>query len=139
VRKRTRAIALNILLAVYFVSAVEPSSFAQEVKPSAAPSSPSGLPSLQAVKSCMNAAAGAECLDQLFLQALASHSTMELLQLIERFEAEDVELRRDCHPLVHSIGRETFRLKGKAIFMNRLPLVTRPATPAVTMVLWNAF
>jgi hypothetical protein len=112
VYKRTRAIVLNLLLAVYFVSAVEPSSFAQESKPSAAPSPPSGLPSLQAVKSCMNSAAGAECLDQHFRQTLASHSTMELRQLIERFEVEDVELRHDCHPLVHSIGRETFRLKG---------------------------
>ena len=35
-----------------------------------------------------------------------------MLQLIERFEAEDPELRRDCHPVVHAIGRETFRLKG---------------------------
>jgi hypothetical protein len=112
VRKRTRAITLNILFAVYFVSAVEPSSFAQEVKQSAAPSSPSGLPSLQAVKSCMYSAVGAECLDQLFREALGTHSTMDLLQLIERFEAEDAELRRDCHPVVHSLGRETFRLKG---------------------------
>jgi hypothetical protein len=60
----------------------------------------------------MNSAPGAECLDQHFRQTLASHSTMELLQLIERFGAEDPELRRDCHPLVHPIGRETFRLKG---------------------------
>ena len=110
--KRTRAVAVNILFAVYFVSALEPSGFAQDLNPSAAPSSPSGLPSLQAVKSCMNGAAGAECLDQLFGAALGTHSTMELLQLIERFEAEDAELRRDCHPLVHSIGRETFRIKG---------------------------
>jgi len=72
VRKRTRAITLNILFAVYFVSAVEPSSFAQEVKQSAAPSSPSGLPSLQAVKSCMYSAVGAECLDQLFREALGN-------------------------------------------------------------------
>ncbi len=110
-RKRTRAVALNILFAVYFVSAVEPSGFAQDLNPSAAPSSPSGLPLLQTVKSCMNGEAGAECLDQLFGAALGTHSTMELLQLIERFEAEDAELRR----------------------------VTRPATPAVTMVLWSAF
>lgn len=60
----------------------------------------------------MNTAAGAECLDQLFRQALQTHSTGEVLQLIERFEAEDPELRRDCHPLVHAVGRETYRLKG---------------------------
>lgn len=32
--------------------------------------------------------------------------------MIERFEAEDSELRRDCHPVVHAIGRETYRIKG---------------------------
>ena len=31
---------------------------------------------------------------------------------MQRFEAEDPEFRRDCHPVVHAIGRETYRLKG---------------------------
>jgi hypothetical protein len=44
--------------------------------------------------------------------ALSNHSTRELLQLIQRFEDEDPELRRECHPIVHAIGRETFRIKG---------------------------
>src|SRR5437867_7897608 len=48
----------------------------------------------------------------LFREALKNHTTADVLQLIEGFEAEDLELRRDCHPVVHAIGRETFRLKG---------------------------
>lgn len=70
------------------------------------------MPTVAAVKSCLASPRGAECLDRLFAEALKTHSTMEVLQLIQRFEAEDPELRRDCHPVVHAIGRETYRLKG---------------------------
>jgi hypothetical protein len=48
----------------------------------------------------------------LFREMLKTHSTAQALELIRRFEKEDPELRRDCHPVVHAIGRETFRLKG---------------------------
>jgi hypothetical protein len=72
----------------------------------------STLPTLQAAKSCMSGSAAAECLDQLIREALKTHSVKEVLQLVERYEAEDPEFRRDCHPVVHAIGRETFRLKG---------------------------
>jgi len=71
-----------------------------------------GLPSLAAIKDCLKGTDSAECLDNLFRAALKNHSTVEALQLIRRFEAEDTELRRDCHPVVHAIGRETFQLKG---------------------------
>jgi hypothetical protein len=60
----------------------------------------------------MNTARAAECLDNLFAVALKTHSTLEILHLMQRYEAEDPELRRDCHPVVHAIGRETFRIKG---------------------------
>jgi hypothetical protein len=70
------------------------------------------LPALVAIKDCLKAPDSAECLDKLFRAALKSHSTVEALQLIRRFEIEDPELRRDCHPVVHAIGRETFQLKG---------------------------
>jgi len=112
VRRRSLLIALNLLFALFFYSVPQPLSFAQEAGQSAAPPLAASLPTLHAVKSCMNSAAGAECLDQLFLEALKKHSTLELLQLIQRFEAEDADLRRDCHPIVHSIGRESFRAKG---------------------------
>jgi len=80
----------------------------------------STLPTLQAAKSCMSSSAAAECLDQLIREALKTHSVKEVLQLVERYEAEDPEFRRDCHPVVHAIGRET-------------------AIPAVTMVRWKDF
>ena len=73
---------------------------------------PAPLPTAEAVKTCLNSARGAECLDSLFADALRQHSTFEILQLIQRFEAEDPELRRDCHPVVHAVGRETYRIKG---------------------------
>jgi hypothetical protein len=109
VPRRSLAIALKLLFALYFVSALAPVSLAQEVNQLTGPSS---VFSPEAVKSCMNSAAGAECLDQLFREALSRHTTRELLQLLQRLEAEDPELRRDCHPIVHAIGRETFRIKG---------------------------
>jgi len=84
---------------------------AQE-NPSTTPLSTATLPTAQAIKSCLDQAGGAECLDNLFRDALKEHSTQEVLQLIQRFESEDPELRRDCHPVVHAIGRETYRIKG---------------------------
>ena len=96
------AIALVILLA--------PKLSAQDIKQSITPAAE--LPSLEAIKSCMNSREGAECLDQLFREALKNHSTLDILRLVQRLEAEDPEFRRDCHPVVHAIGRETYRLKG---------------------------
>jgi hypothetical protein len=89
-------------------------SMALSVGSSAAaqPATAPALPTAQAIKACLNSAAGAECLDQLFGEALKTHSTSELMQLIQRLEQDDPELRRDCHPVVHAIGRETYRIKG---------------------------
>jgi len=72
----------------------------------------STLPTLQTTKECMSSSAPAECLDQLFRETLKTHSVKEVLGLVEKFESEDSEFRRDCHPVVHAIGRENFRLKG---------------------------
>lgn len=72
----------------------------------------SSAPSIAQIKACLIQTHGAECLDQLFRAMLETHSTTEALELIRRFEKEDAELRRDCHPVVHAVGRETFRLKG---------------------------
>jgi len=82
----------------------------QETRQSTVPAA--ALPSLEAIKSCTNRRDGAECLDKIFREALKKYSTLDMLQLVQRFEAEDPEFRRDCHPIVHAIGRETFRLKG---------------------------
>jgi hypothetical protein len=89
------------------IVAANSAAFAQQSTPSA-----SSLPAAQAIKSCLNNIRGAECLDQLFGEALKQHSTLELMQLIGRLENEDPEIRRDCHPVVHAIGRETYRIKG---------------------------
>jgi hypothetical protein len=89
-----------------------PAIQAQETEQSFANKTDAGLPSLAATKDCLKEPRSTECLDNLFREALKNHATADVLQLIERFEAEDPELRRDCHPVVHAIGRETFRLKG---------------------------
>jgi hypothetical protein len=107
---RKRAIA-NFLFTVCFISALDLAGWAQEVTQST-PAPPPKLPSLEAIKACMDGGTNAECLDQLFRAALSQHSTMELLQLVQRFGTEDPEVGRDCHPIVHAIGRETFRIKG---------------------------
>jgi hypothetical protein len=83
---------------------------AQEIKQSTVPTA--ALPSLEAIKTCMDSRESAECLDKLFRDALKNYSTLNVLQMVQRFEAEDPEFRRDCHPVVHAIGRETYRLKG---------------------------
>jgi hypothetical protein len=85
---------------------------AQETKQSSTNKTDTNLPSLTAMKECLKISSSTECLDHLFREALKSHTTADVLQLIERYEAEDPEFRRDCHPVVHAVGRETFRLKG---------------------------
>ncbi|HXG52041.1 MAG TPA: hypothetical protein VNN77_11630 [candidate division Zixibacteria bacterium] len=54
----------------------------------------------------------AECLDLLYRDALRRQSTADALGDLRRLEAGDADLRRDCHPVAHAIGRETFLLKG---------------------------
>jgi hypothetical protein len=108
---------LNFVLSatkVFFVvtilaAGVSSWSFAQ---PEAESANLSGLPSIDALKLCLSSANSAACLDEIFRDVLKTHSTKNALQLIQRFEFEDQELRRDCHPIVHAVGRETFRVKG---------------------------
>jgi hypothetical protein len=110
--KRCDARILKLLLPWLLTASLHWPVSAQEAGQSIAPPGTSTLPSRQAIKDCMNRARGAECLDQLFRQTLKNHSTVEALGQIARLEAEDLELRRDCHPVVHAIGRETYRIKG---------------------------
>lgn len=104
--KYRRVLAITLCWTIFPV--FDASSWAQTA---AAPAA-SAMPTLEAVKSCLNSRRSAECLDGLFAEALKTHSTFEVLQLIQRFEAQDPELRRDCHPVVHAVGRETYRIKG---------------------------
>jgi hypothetical protein len=82
---------------------------AQDVKKGPAASA---LPSAESIKACMGSRNGAECMDNLFREALKEHSTREILQLIQGLGDVDPEIRRDCHPIVHAVGRETYRVKG---------------------------
>jgi hypothetical protein len=101
-------ILLSFLIAFSMVSTI----FGQDERPSRPLFSAPPLPSLEAIKSCLRARQSAECLDNLFREALKTHTTVEALQLVQRLAAQDADLRRGCHPVVHAIGRETFRLKG---------------------------
>ncbi len=104
-------LALSFILALAWLlnAAWAVSQVVQE--PNARPATVTA-PSSAQIKDCLRQAESAECLDKLFREMLKTSSTVEALELIQRFEKEDPELRRDCHPVVHAVGRETFRLKG---------------------------
>lgn len=76
-------------------------------------STPRGeAPGPTALKACLKGErGGGACLDRLFRPFLERHSTADALALIERYAAADPEFRLNCHPIVHAIGRETFRSK----------------------------
>ncbi|MBM2805757.1 MAG: hypothetical protein HW419_3650 [Deltaproteobacteria bacterium] len=105
-----RKLSFKIIIAAIILLSSAPSAWAQETKQTLAAAAI--LPSAQAIKSCMSRQDGAECLDNLIREALKTNSTFDALQLIQRLEKEDPDIRRDCHPIVHAIGRETFRIKG---------------------------
>ena len=97
------------LLAALLTFTFLPATGAQDTSQTRAPSA---LPSADALKSCMSSREGAQCMDELFREALKRHSTLEALQLIQSLGDNDPEIRRDCHPIVHAIGRETYRISG---------------------------
>jgi hypothetical protein len=100
----------KIFVLIAILSAADfASSFAQ---PEPESSTSYGVPSIDALKLCLAGANSAACLDRIFRDVLKTQTTKSALQLIQRFELEDSELRRDCHPIVHAVGRETFRIKG---------------------------
>jgi hypothetical protein len=115
-RQRSIVVALKcfiylsvIALASFFAS---PWASGQAAGDPQAATQDTGAASKGQIKACLGRADGAECLDQLFREILKTHSTIQVLELIQRFEKEDPEIVRDCHPVVHAVGRETFRLKG---------------------------
>ncbi len=54
------------------------------------------------------------CLDKIFRLYLEVYSTKEALAAVEKFGENDPGLRVSCHPVIHSIGRETF-LRTKTV------------------------
>ncbi|HEX9452762.1 MAG TPA: hypothetical protein VGA27_00345, partial [Candidatus Binatia bacterium] len=110
-RYHYRRLFLAIVSALFLISLGSMASSQETKASSQASSGPAGL-TIDALKDCMNRRNGAECLDNLFRDVLKKQSTVETLVQIQGFEDADAEIRRDCHPIVHAIGRETFRIKG---------------------------
>ena len=110
--KKNRSQIFVYCLVCLVIGLIATRTVSAQIDGSMTASSITDLPSLQAVKACLAAAQSAECLDNLFRQSLKTHSTKEVLALLQRFENQDPDLRRDCHPVVHAVGRETFKAKG---------------------------
>lgn len=114
----TRLGAARLLLAAGLLALAAGTASGQEpgraaAAPSALPvAGSSTLPTAAAIKACLRGERSAECLDRLFRDALKTHTTRDALQLVQRLEAADADIRHDCHAVVHAIGRETFLLKG---------------------------
>jgi len=100
-----------VILAV-FLALISATTLSAQEDSSAGAASDTAPPSLAAIKLCLNQPNSPECLDKLFRDALKKQTSHEVLQSIQRYEKEDADLRRDCHPVVHAIGRETYRLTG---------------------------
>jgi hypothetical protein len=75
-------------------------------------SEPAPAPSLSSIKECLAKPANSECLELLFRGALEKQPPAELLKLVQKYEDEDAALKLSCHPVVHALGREIFRIKG---------------------------
>jgi len=90
------------------------------LKPAPLPPSPKTFPekpaslSLKELKACLAKPSpqNADCLDQQFRAFLKDHTTEDALALLKSFEAADPQYRLSCHPVIHGLGRETFRKTG---------------------------
>ncbi len=111
---RLLSIFSKLLFSLVFLFSLIGPARAQEELQSKVPSKAASalLPSIEELKGCLKTIQAAECLDKLYNKALKNNSTFDALKQIQQLEAQDPELRRDCHPIVHAIGRETFRVKG---------------------------
>ncbi len=89
---------------------VPPSSLSSGITSSAM--SKSAVPKLHAdaLKQCLAKPASQinPCFDAIFRPYLESHSTAQALRAVEELGDTDPGLRISCHPVIHSIGRETF-------------------------------
>jgi hypothetical protein len=103
-----------MMLAAVFPSLARAAEVATPPPPVAAPAVelPPPAPPLADLKECLAKPGNDECLELLFRGELEKHSPAELLGSIQKYEAEDAGLRLACHPVVHALGREIFRIKG---------------------------
>src|SRR3989344_886061 len=71
--------------------------------------------SASAIKDCLGKAGeSGTCLDQLFRPYLETRTTQQALAIVQQYEDADSAIRLSCHPVVHAIGRETFRKEKTA-------------------------
>jgi hypothetical protein len=73
---------------------------------------PPPAPPLDALKACLAKPGNDECLELLYRAELEKRSPGDLLDSVRRYEEQDAGLRLACHPVVHALGREIFRVKG---------------------------
>jgi len=69
-------------------------------------------PPATALKACLGKPGSDQCLDRLYREALGTQSPAQLLQSLQKYQDTDPGLRLSCHPVVHALGREIFRVKG---------------------------
>jgi hypothetical protein len=105
---RSSAVSCALLLAGCLAGSEPPSGMDDKTKVGEAPPA-----TLESISECIGLVGnGADaCLDSIFSGYLADHSTKEALALLQSFENESEYVRVGCHPVAHSIGRETFKLK----------------------------
>ncbi|HEY2987529.1 MAG TPA: hypothetical protein VGL11_07370 [Candidatus Binatia bacterium] len=74
---------------------------------------PADTPLPAALKECLGKKTESnECLELLFREALQAKAPAQLLGLVQKYEDSDPALKLSCHPVVHALGREIFRIKG---------------------------
>jgi len=107
-------VAAAIVLGVCFSSPARAAELPAPPPPVAEPAAelPPPAPPLAELKECLAKPGNDECLERLFRAALEQRPPADLLQSIQRYEEEDAGLRLACHPVVHALGREIFRIKG---------------------------
>lgn len=68
---------------------------------------------IEVIKSCLGKTEGTgKCLDLLFGPYMKTHSSIEALRLLDQYGKQESSIEYSCHPVAHSIGRETFLQKG---------------------------
>src|SRR5215813_10903651 len=104
------AMIIGLCVALPARAAESPPATPPIVAPAVEPPPPA--PPLDALKACLAKAGNDECLELLYRAELEKRSPAELLDSVRRYEEEDAGLRLACHPVVHALGREIFRVKG---------------------------
>jgi hypothetical protein len=82
----------------------------EKIKEKTKVTSPTNLE--EAIRKCFPLSDFEKCLQVFIKTYLDTKTTLEVLAELDQIQQKDVGIRNSCHPIVHVIGRETFRLKG---------------------------